>query len=843
MASQSPNKEIDQLQNYIRDLRKSSLSAEELTKKIEDLSLILQWVEKKKVVNVHELDSLKSQFEELRHKVVAPKKERSHKNKYKEVVSHFTLTRNQLIAGVAGFLTVGALSIGSYLLVRAQTTINQISKSEFKMEGKMLAFRGNLIDTNGEPIDSKVDVTFQLYDSASSGPPIFIGRCVGVNGITPSLDGSFKVILGKDCGMKPIPDTILNSYNNLYLGITVGKNKELSPRYPITTVGYAKNTEQVRGMTLGVEESTIPYIDEEGSLVIGALSPHLKSTRGDFSIEGQTLVLKTAEASQGSIFLSPDAGGNTVVEQGKVGIGTDAPETELDVRGNMSASGDMYYNGDDTAIYQANGGSITFYTSSDVNDLTTPTFRINGADSPGIEVDGMIKAEQGLVFTGSQPKIASENKRDFFIGDANTGNIFLQSAEKVGILTTQLVEAITVGGNVAPSKNDSYTLGSEKRKWSTVYTSDLVLDAEGVGGFLRRKSGNLAPTNLEDTLLLGSETVQNASIKLSPGNGTTSWIASGLLGVGTKNPHYTFSALSRTANSSAVSLSNLATTDTSATNVLRLQLGTGATGVNARFIDFYAGATDDNTGKRVGGIRLQNNGVVYETSGADFAEYMKVNGRTEVGDVVGIGTDGIGLITPEKRTIGVITDVAGFVGNAGDPDGKTLVGLQGQIKTRINTLQGFPVPGMPVTASDIPGYAALLTEEGEGVGLILDSADEIAHSLSNDQCPKEYRSLQDNTGKLVQCGRLTLLVSPRWYDGASAKNDENITSGNAVLPAQTGYVKISTSAVDEKSVILVTPYGETDVQLRVAERGKGYFIIKGGEKNITDVDFGWTVAR
>lgn len=833
---------ISKIQDTIKTLELQSKVRAVPSKKIQSLELILEWALKKKTITADEYNRLLQRLNNLK----VEKKTVIDKQTYLKRTDILRPVFNQktllyIIPMLLLFFVsslIYAYSIG--LNNQAET---DVSPSELKLVGKTLRFQGNLIDEEGKPIDKKVDVQLKLYSSERGGKPLYIGKCVGKNALKPSLSGSVAVIIGSDCGMKKIPEELFTKNSNLYLGITVAKAREMRLRFPISSVGHAKNSEKVNGMTLGVDESSIPYIDEEGKLVIGAVSPSIKSTEGDFSLEGETVIIRTGAETAGSIILQPDVGGNVFIDSSKLGIGKDNPDSELDVAGDIGLTGNFYSEGEKTALYQNDGGAIAFYSEEDINDLSKPVLQINGIENRGISVDG------NLVFNNTKPHITSTNKKGLSVGDKDTGPIIINSDDKLGLGTDQLVDKITLGGNTVPYKNNIVDLGSPTNRWAKVYTNELLLDNEGIGGYWQRKAGISMPTNIQDDIILGSETIQSSIIKLSGKKDGTSWMANGLLGLGTRSPHYLLSALGRNNNASSVSLANLSTQDSSLTNVVRLQLGVSQNGTNAHFMEFYAGATDDNNGKRVGGIRLNNNGVLFETSGADFAEYMYIKEKPEPGYIVGINGEGKRKGREGDTILGVVSDTAGYVGNAkeGSADKDTLVGLVGQLKTYVSTENGELHTGSLVSIGTTPGYGALAKSNQGLVGVVLDDQQTIENELSSLLCPKE---IQNVNGKQIRCGKVTLLLRPS--QGVPISNLDKPQKGTETIPAGKTDITVHVNNLALDDQIQITAISKKPVSYSVSEKNVCSKNNQGCEpsftvttnKNIKDViEIQWTIIN
>lgn len=78
-------------------------------------------------------------------------------------------------------------------------------------------------------------MSFRLYRAASGGAPLWEEQWTGANSVQVS-DGLFNVMLGS---LNPIPQTVITENSNLFLGITVGTDSEMSPRVQLGSVPFA----------------------------------------------------------------------------------------------------------------------------------------------------------------------------------------------------------------------------------------------------------------------------------------------------------------------------------------------------------------------------------------------------------------------------------------------------------------------------------------------------------------------------------------------------------------------------------------------------------------------------
>jgi len=113
----------------------------------------------------------------------------------------------------------------------------------------MVHYQGFLTDMESEPLDTTVAMTFTLYDSET-------GTTILWQETQPSCTvraGLFNVLWGS---VNVIPDSVFAD-TNVWLGITVGGDSEMSPRSRIVSVGYAYRVGTVDGASGGTVKSDL----------------------------------------------------------------------------------------------------------------------------------------------------------------------------------------------------------------------------------------------------------------------------------------------------------------------------------------------------------------------------------------------------------------------------------------------------------------------------------------------------------------------------------------------------------------------------------------------------------
>ncbi|PIR59826.1 MAG: hypothetical protein COU68_03515, partial [Candidatus Pacebacteria bacterium CG10_big_fil_rev_8_21_14_0_10_45_6] len=164
---------------------------------------------------------------------------------------------------------------------------------------RVLSFQGRLTDTAQNPIVTASDFQFKLYDAITGGSLLWdSGTC----SVDPDQDGIFATGLGDPvtgCGAE-ISSDVFTENSNIWLEVAV-EAETLTPRQQIRTVAYALNSETVQGIPVSATEAatanTILILNEGGEVVLGEVSPKIRSTSGTFTIDAQSMILKTSSGS------------------------------------------------------------------------------------------------------------------------------------------------------------------------------------------------------------------------------------------------------------------------------------------------------------------------------------------------------------------------------------------------------------------------------------------------------------------------------------------------------------------------------------------------------------------
>ncbi|MBM3205813.1 hypothetical protein FJZ41_03140, partial [Candidatus Shapirobacteria bacterium] len=200
--------------------------------------------------------------------------------------------------------------------------------SSLTRPNRYLSFQGRLTDSSDNPISVGTTIAFKLWNVGVGGSE---GTCTSQVGeaclwtsgnctVTPDQDGIFSVILGTTSGSGytcssaiEIPASVFTENQNIYLGVKVAADAEMTPRIQVATVGYALNAETLQGYPPGTGANSIPYINSSGDILLAAASPMIQATSGTFAIEGQTgVTIQAGTGVGGNITLAPRGDTGTV---------------------------------------------------------------------------------------------------------------------------------------------------------------------------------------------------------------------------------------------------------------------------------------------------------------------------------------------------------------------------------------------------------------------------------------------------------------------------------------------------------------------------------------------------
>ncbi len=257
---------------------------------------------------------------------------------------------------------------------------------------QLVNYQGSLTDTDGIPLHGNHDLTFAIYpDSAQAVPatwtephsPVFVDH------------GLFSVILG---GIIPLSDSLFAG-DECWLGIMVDVPPEIYPRMQFTSVPWALRAavadtalEVVGGVGDGHSLNAADgdpvdalYVDDEGRVGIGTTAPTTQLTVNPGVQTGAVISTGTAEGSDGRRLVVAGGGGFGVGRGAYVeAFGSDYWTRPGDLR---LMAGDV--EGDSARVRLGVGGDYSM------------TIHPNGGTSLGYSYTSSVAPASGLLVQGS----------------------------------------------------------------------------------------------------------------------------------------------------------------------------------------------------------------------------------------------------------------------------------------------------------------------------------------------------------------------------------------------------------------------------------------------------------
>ena len=304
----------------------------------------------------------------------------------------------------------------------------------------LVSYQGKLTDAGGTALNGPVKITFAVYATASGGTSLWseIRNPVYVT------NGVFQVLLGSSTSL---PADLFDGADR-WLGVKVKADAEMTPRTRIASVPYALRAGEAAADTDWTESGGNVF-RLNGKVGVGTPSPayllHVLNRFGLAQVKVQSLGEKAdllLDAANGNptvefqksgayrgavgydttknyLFLYED--GSVVVQNGQIGLGTNAPRSKLDVIGTITV---------DQRIQAGDSGGIDLASSDGAVRL-----QVNKSGSNGIlRVDDRIQAKDsgGLAFATDDYTVRMQI--------ADSGN--------VGIGTTTPAHKLEVSGDV-----------------------------------------------------------------------------------------------------------------------------------------------------------------------------------------------------------------------------------------------------------------------------------------------------------------------------------------------------------------------------------------------------------
>lgn len=119
---------------------------------------------------------------------------------------------------------------------------------------QLISYQGTLVNTAGFPLDTTVTMTFNLYTDSLAGSLLWTETQPGIG----VANGRFDAQLGR---FTSLTDAILGN-PQVWLGVQIGGDTEMTPRAHVVSVGYAYRVGSVDGASGGTISSNVSIINK-----------------------------------------------------------------------------------------------------------------------------------------------------------------------------------------------------------------------------------------------------------------------------------------------------------------------------------------------------------------------------------------------------------------------------------------------------------------------------------------------------------------------------------------------------------------------------------------------------
>ncbi|MFA5026238.1 MAG: hypothetical protein WC503_07085, partial [Candidatus Shapirobacteria bacterium] len=311
-------------------------------------------------------------------------------------------------------------------ILKAKQELAYSTSSSLVRPGRILSFQGRLTDSVGNAIIVPTNIVFKFYNNSIGGTELYSSSIGNSQTISPDDNGIFSVVIGKTHGTE-IPSTVFSENAEIWLEITAD-NEIMDPRQQIATVAYALNSETLQGLPPSASglKDTVLVIDNAGNLNLGETSPTIKSISGTMAIEGQALLLKASDGSNGNITINPD--GNGIIRFLTEGT-TPSSGGFIDLSNANIASGNLI----NSEINNDNRGyNFLSFNNYDIG-TTNSSIRFSIGSSGNVYISNSISLGTTTLATNLNADLLDGFHQDYFLNIGQTGNFITTLNNGVGI--------------------------------------------------------------------------------------------------------------------------------------------------------------------------------------------------------------------------------------------------------------------------------------------------------------------------------------------------------------------------------------------------------------------------
>ena len=228
------------------------------------------------------------------------------------------------------------LGVGSWLPLLAQQAAGAADKAAVPT---LVKFSGQLKDGNGDPLTGIVGVTFALYAGEQGGAPLWLET----QNVQPDQTGHYAVMLGSSSSAG-LPAALFASGEARWVGAQAQGQRE-QPRVMLLSVPYAMKAADAAtigglapsAFVLAAPSNGKPMTVSTGTEVASSTVPPTTSNVTTTGGTANTLPLWTTTTNIQSSAVAQTGTGATA----RIGVGTTAPATTLDVKGASTLRGTL----------------------------------------------------------------------------------------------------------------------------------------------------------------------------------------------------------------------------------------------------------------------------------------------------------------------------------------------------------------------------------------------------------------------------------------------------------------------------------------------------------------------
>jgi len=203
-----------------------------------------------------------------------------------------------------------------------------VAGSAYASGNQEINYQAQLTYSNGDPIDSTVAITFDIYTTSTGGTTLWTETHSSVT----VTDGIFDVILGQGT---TLPDTLFGNNPDLWIESTVGTTT-ISPRTQLTSVPWAFDASLLDGIDgSGYARDPHDHLNETWDNTGGATALTINNGAHGFKVAVDTVAINATGITDGfPVITAQNSGSGTIgLFCGRDGAGLTRPPSRVGATG------------------------------------------------------------------------------------------------------------------------------------------------------------------------------------------------------------------------------------------------------------------------------------------------------------------------------------------------------------------------------------------------------------------------------------------------------------------------------------------------------------------------------